>query len=154
MRDIRQDLRERLTALEQRRDQLQSELRVLDDESTAVIRLLDFEDRRFPSNGLDRAPEQPVGDFILGALKARSLTKDEAHDPLVRAGYGQGGEAVGRMAHLALVNLEKAAKVAIGEDHKYCLPTAIDGKLVFAQALQVGPYQATGSLSSEEETNS
>ncbi|MBV8736768.1 MAG: hypothetical protein JO007_05830 [Alphaproteobacteria bacterium] len=104
MRDIRQDLRERLTNLERKRDQLQAELRIIEDESAALMRLLDFEDRRFPdTDERVQHPERPVGDSILQALRVRSLTKDEIRDELERAGYGRTG-SLGRTTHLALVN--------------------------------------------------
>lgn len=47
MRDIRDDLKERLSSLEERVVQLQENLKVIEDESSVIMRLLDYEDHRF-----------------------------------------------------------------------------------------------------------
>ena len=49
MRDIRDDLKERLSSLEERVTQLQESLKVIEDESSVIMRLLDYEDHRFPT---------------------------------------------------------------------------------------------------------
>jgi hypothetical protein len=77
MRDIRGDLRERLSSLEERVVQLQASLRTIEDESAVIMRLLDYEDYRFPP-GLERTSdeqcEKPVlADFITNELNGRPM---------------------------------------------------------------------------------
>jgi hypothetical protein len=76
MRDIRDDLKERLSSLEEQVTQLQQSLKVIEDESSVIIRLLDYEDHRFagtPESVADRQPEQPVlSDLIDNPLNGRT----------------------------------------------------------------------------------
>ena len=71
MRDIRPDLRERLSSLEERVVQLQASLRVIEDESTVIMRLLDYEDHRFPPE-----PERTSAEQCEQPLLTDFLTKE------------------------------------------------------------------------------
>jgi len=122
MRDIRHDIRERLTEIEERRSRLQTELSAAEDESHLLMRLLDIEDERFPANAAQAPsqPEQTAGDFVIDQLRKRgSMTKDEVRDAMERAGYFAGGEAPGRSAHLTLVNLERSGRLRSDDSGRY-----------------------------------
>jgi hypothetical protein len=77
MRDIRGDLRERLSSLEERVVQLQENLRTIEDESAVITRLLDYEDHRFTPNLERPSGEQykkpVIGDFITNELNGRPM---------------------------------------------------------------------------------
>jgi hypothetical protein len=76
MRDIRDDLKERLSSLEERVTQLQENLKVIEDESSVIMRLLDYEDHRFAGASepaTERQPEQPaLSDLIDNPLNGRT----------------------------------------------------------------------------------
>lgn len=76
MRDIRDDLKERLSSLEEQVTQLQRNLQVIEDESSVIMRLLDYEDHRFaspPESAVDRQSEEPiVSDLIDSHLNGRT----------------------------------------------------------------------------------
>jgi hypothetical protein len=77
MRDIRWDLKERLASLEEQVTQLQASLRVIEDESTVIIRLLDYEDHRFSPEPEQTNAEQCdrplVTDFNTKELNGRPM---------------------------------------------------------------------------------
>jgi hypothetical protein len=76
MRDIRDDLKERLSSLEEQVTHLQQSLKVIEDESSVIIRLLDYEDHRFadvPESAVDPQPEKAaLSDLIDGQLNGRT----------------------------------------------------------------------------------
>jgi hypothetical protein len=122
MRDIRQDLKERLGILEARRSELHSELKEMDEESATVIRLLDIEDRRFPPEQLGQTEPEPtvaLAEFIFTELGKRPLGKDEMRPVAERGGYFKDTESPGRVLHLTLVNMERANRIRVREDGKY-----------------------------------
>jgi hypothetical protein len=117
MRDIREDLKERLSSLEARRAEHHAALKELDEQAAAVMRMLDMEDRRFPEqkpNGAP-APTKALTDFIYEELGRRKMNKAEIKVAAERAGY----ENVGRAVHLTLVNLERFGRISVGSDQKY-----------------------------------
>jgi hypothetical protein len=124
MRDIRDDLRERLRTIEDERAALQAAMKAKGDEALAIMQLLDFEDKRFPAESADASPppEKPAADFIVDLARDQRLSKDEIRDALERAGYLRGAETPGRVVHATLVNLERANRIMVDSDGKYSVP--------------------------------
>jgi hypothetical protein len=117
MRDIRADLRERLRLLEARRAELQITLKDLDEETAAIMRMLDAEDRRFPpvpDNG-QAMPEKILTEFIYEELVRRRMSKKEIRVVVEGAGY----KVDGRSVHLTLVNLERNGRIQVADDQRY-----------------------------------
>jgi hypothetical protein len=127
MRDIRPDLTERLSSMEERRAQLRAELRDLDAQAELLKNLIQVETRRFSSDeerhhylmsaGFRRLP--PIGDFIDDLLRASPMTKDEIRVKAEEAGYFKGDEAAGRVLHATLLNLERHGRIVSSPDGKY-----------------------------------
>jgi hypothetical protein len=119
MRDIREDLRERLSSLEAKRAEHHAALKELDEQAAAVMRMLDIEDREFPEQqpkgGPAPTPTKVLSDFIYEELGRRRMNKAEIKVAAERAGY----ENVGRAVHLTLVNMARFGRVRCGEDKKY-----------------------------------
>lgn len=117
MRDLRQELTERLRELEAQRDGFHTELKRVEDEIGVVLKMLDFEDRRFPKQQPKEIhrPTDPLGDFIYREIERRRMNKNEIKITAERAGY----ENVGRAVHLTLVNLERFGRIRVGSDGKY-----------------------------------
>jgi hypothetical protein len=122
MRDIRQDIRERLDLVEARRSSLERALKALNDEADALMRVLEAEDRRFLREPLATRPDGAMADFIVSEIDKRPLSKDEVLQVLERAGYLDGIEAPGRSVHLTLVNLRRGGRIRIADDEKYHPP--------------------------------
>jgi hypothetical protein len=121
MRDIRRDLKERLSSLEERRAQLQATLKVIEDESAVLMRLLDYEDHRFPSEqtNIEQSDRPVLGEFITQHLHSRPMTKPEIRALTERAGYLAKSESPGRTIHLTMVNMERFGRVRKRHDGRY-----------------------------------
>jgi hypothetical protein len=117
IRDIRQDLRERLRTLEAQRDKLHVELKEAEQQIGVLMHMLEIEDRRFADKAPSevRKPMTKLSDFIYGELGRRRMTKEEVKIVAERAGY----ENVGRGVHLTLVNMEKSGRIRLVADNKY-----------------------------------
>jgi hypothetical protein len=89
----------------------------LDEEATALMRMLNIEDQRFPEQKPSGAPAPTMAltDFIYEEIGRRRMNKAEIKIEAERAGY----ENVGRAVHLTLVNLERFRRINIGSDQKY-----------------------------------
>jgi hypothetical protein len=121
MRDIRQDLKERLSSVEAKRAEHHAALKQLDQQAAAIMLMLDTEDRRFPEpkpNSAAAAPTKALTDFIYEELGRRRMDKTEIKLAAEQAGYGN----VGRPVHLTLVNLARFGRISIGPDQKYERP--------------------------------
>lgn len=132
MRDIRDDLKERLAGIEARRASIRKALAETDDERTAILKLLEFENRRHTapprSNGLlsslgslaaAAAAVYSLPTYIEHALENRPLSKDEIKELTEKAGYFKGEESAGRVLHATLMNMERNGRVRVREDGKY-----------------------------------
>ena len=123
MRDIRRDLQERLADAEARRAFHTAELDIANSEVTAIMGLMDIEDRRM-SNANDAAEDggekQPLKDFILHSIGAGKATKAD----LLLMAKARGYEIDGRNIHLTLVNLLHAGIVREGPSGRYSIQSA------------------------------
>jgi hypothetical protein len=103
--------------LEARRAELQITLKDLDEETAAIMRMLDAEDRRFPpvpDNG-QAMPEKILTEFIYEELVRRRMSKKEIRVVVEGAGY----KVDGRSVHLTLVNLERNGRIQVADDQRY-----------------------------------
>jgi hypothetical protein len=112
VRDIRPDLHERLAGIESQRAVLraryEAEVAALDAVETSVKALLAVENTRFPEpDESDVAPDEALVDFLLRAVQEAPRTKDELTRMAEEAGYARGGQSVGRVVHLTIVNMTK-----------------------------------------------
>lgn len=115
MRDIRTDLKERLTAAETKRAQLRAELGSLDAEVSAVMSLMEIEDQRTTEgNGQPRKrPLPPLEEFITNQVRARASTKADLKVAAQTAGY----DVNGRNIHGHLLKLVRNGAVKkMGDD--------------------------------------
>jgi hypothetical protein len=129
MRDIRDDLKERLDGIEARRLRLRDVLKDLDAEATVINQLLLFENQRrhvpgplsggvYISAGDQRL--QPVADFITDLLRAGGpLSKNNIRLKCEDAGYFKGEEATGRVVHATLMNLMRHGRIRLRENGLY-----------------------------------
>jgi hypothetical protein len=141
MRDIRNDLRERLGSItgqyademvsfEQKRaklfDEHKSVLEALDRERSVVQSMLDFEDQRAGLDGdikisIDRQ-NVDLGQFILAKIRNYGpIDKDSLRKDATDAGYFSEG-TTGRTFHTVLMNLTKYGKIHKTEDGQFLIP--------------------------------
>lgn len=117
MRDIRDDIRERLAAVEHKRQDFLAALKAQDDIKAALEKLLELEEARTRSgtvvngNNHEKTPTIPVADFLVGLLRERPRTKEELSELAARAGYYPDAEAVGRAIHMTIVNMERSGRI-------------------------------------------
>lgn len=159
MRDIREDLRDRLAAIQAAYNEavgeydrelvaLQSRFRqqvdALESERVAVLQLLKIEEER-PGAANDQAgvsnvrqPAFPMAEFIITKLHAHGpMTKEEIRAQVGLAGYLD-GEASGRTFHLTLMNISSGnGRVSRSPDGRYAFQPK------GSQALLFGVAQAT-----------
>jgi GAF domain-containing protein len=139
LRDIRNDLRERLAALDgaeldqmmtyqAERERLDAAhnnaLRSIAAERAALKQLLSIEDHRasaLPPFTARSAPTIPLGDFLIAKVRAcGALEKEELRAAAEEAGYRDG-----RAFHTTLMNITKGGKLQQYSDGRYA-PTALD----------------------------
>lgn len=155
MRDIREDLRDRLAAaqaaLNAANDEhdnqmiaLQADFRrkvsVIERERQAVLELLKIEEARCLPPGDQseqrnvRHPMLPLTEFIITKLHANGpMTKDEIKAEVERAGYLD-GEVTGRTFHLTLMNISgTGGRISRLPDQRYAATSSFEATL-FASA--------------------
>jgi hypothetical protein len=118
MRDIREDLKERLRNLEADRDKHHAALKGIEENIAMIMRMLDIEDQQFPKHddtGDAPSPTKLLSDFIYEELGRRRMAKVEIRTAAEKAGY----ENAGRAVHLTLVNLQRFQRIRLGPDKKY-----------------------------------
>jgi hypothetical protein len=149
MRDIRDDLRERLaaiqsaanTAIEEHENQalaLQAGYRqkadALERERQAVLQMLKFEEARAkPAEpGIARPPALALAEFIITKIHANgTMTKEQIRAEVDRAGYLE-GEATGRTFHLTLMNISGAGgRICRLSDGRYAVPSKASQETLF-----------------------
>ena len=150
MRDIRDDLRDRIAGVEGRyaelnakydeqrqrlQEQFRSELALLDQEKDALTKLIMIESERV---GQPAPPPQaakyklPLADFFITKIHAIGpLSKEELREHADLAGYFEGKDGVGRIVHTTLMNVTSAGKLKKLPDDRYAFPQA-DGPSLFA----------------------
>lgn len=141
MRDIRNDLRERLAAIDGRqcdemiqyqdeRERLdaahQNSIALLERERAAVKQLLEIEERRELSlssrqNNERSPPAIPLMDFLVAKVQSFGpFGKDELRAAATEAGYLD--EATGRTFHVTLMNITKGGRLRQLPDGRYAMP--------------------------------
>lgn len=137
MRDIRNDLRERLASLEaqqyevmadykETRDRLDANYKdaiaAIDGERAAIKQLLRIEESRasaLPFAIGPSSPTVPLQDFLIA--KAQSTTGPLSKDEL-RAAAEEAGYADGRAFHTTLMNITKGGRLHQLKDGRYVIP--------------------------------
>jgi hypothetical protein len=122
MRDIRQDLKERLNAAETVRAAAEKQLRAAQNEVDMLTALLNLEASRtvdIVSGPERKSPDKPVADFIMDIIARAPSTKDEIKDYAAAARYFTVGDSPGRIIHATLVNLVRAGRVKALRDGRY-----------------------------------
>lgn len=113
MRDIREDIRERLALVERKIADFQRALQQQEEIKASYERILALEEARAGFRALNVTQGEtkpPVADFIIGLLRGRPRTKDELTQQAEQAGYYADG-SVGRAVHMALVNMERSGRI-------------------------------------------
>lgn len=137
MRDIRNDLKERLESLARQREQLQAQLSEVDQTESGVKSLLRQEEQRYGAlvltspdedhangNGFGRTP---LSQLILETFKQktdRPLMLSDFKKQAERVGFDFGEKSPGRTLHWALVGLAENGHITVagrGEDRRYSL---------------------------------
>jgi hypothetical protein len=158
MRDIREDLRERLAAIqaasnaaieehENRALALQADYRqkadALERERQAVLQMLKFEEARArPTEpGTARPPALPLAEFIITKIHANGMmTKEEIRAEVDQAGYLE-GEATGRTFHLTLMNISgTGGRICRMSDGRYAVPGKVPQETLFGSAKGETPH--------------
>jgi hypothetical protein len=128
MRDIRDDLAERLQVLARERRRLLADLKALDVQEASVKALLEGEDRRFGGDGLPlgdddakSAAGSPTSVFRRFALDCLNSGKDWSLSQMSKEAIERGlitaseGRSMGRSLHAALLGLKQQGLVEIPE---------------------------------------
>lgn len=121
MRDIRQDLKERLDAIDRDRVVLQNQLDILSTREASIKAMLADEERRILSRGAGTG-ELPfesatlVGgmqmtDLIKSVLRGRRLTFDDVKVDIVKTSFDFAGQKPGRVIHGGLLSLWRAGEI-------------------------------------------
>lgn len=150
MRDIRADLRDRLTSLDARMSELVREYnrekaeldkrfseheRSLDDERKAASALLMIEERRYgeAETAEIKIPTQPLADFLIAHAKKHGPTpKEELRNAAALSGYFPDGEG-GRTIHTTLLNLVRAGRLIETAEGRYLDPMHLDLDMNFKE---------------------
>lgn len=158
MRDIRDDLRERLAAIqaasnaaieehENRALALQADYRqkadALERERQAVLQMLKFEEARAKpaEQGVNRPPAMPLAEFIITKIHANgTMTKEQIRAEVDHAGYLE-GEATGRTFHLTLMNISgTGGRICRLTDGRYTVPSKVPQETLFGSTKGEMPH--------------
>lgn len=118
MRDIRQDLNDRLTTIDAERSSLQERLSILDQEKALVFQMLELENSRWqkarsPTQGAQNRVDGPeLSHYIMKLLAdGREWRHGVIRDKAVSDGYLAESDSPGRAIHASLVNLKRQGVV-------------------------------------------
>ena len=136
MRDIRQDLKERLEAIEADRAAVQKQLEALDVRQAGVQAMLAEEEARIRSRSAGR-PELPFGrvssgagmemaDLVKMTVGSNRLTFEEIRDEIIRTPYNFGEQKPGRVVQGGILSLVRTGEIAKDKDERYRL-TGLNG---------------------------
>jgi len=150
MRDIREDLRDRLAAIqvafnsagEEHETQItilhasyRHKVDALERERQTVLQLLKIEEARAcsadePTKPKALQPALPLAEFIITKLSANGpMSKEQIKAEVERAGYLE-GEITGRTFHLTLMNISGAGgRISKLPDNRYIAPSRFDATL-------------------------
>jgi hypothetical protein len=122
MRDIRQDLKERIAAEFARREPHQDALKQIDENVANLQRLLEIEEGRNVNGAQKTAPSRPtvtLDDYLTKQLGKGPKTLKELTAAAIAAGYFAGSkESPGRAIHGKLLNPMKAGTITRDTDRE------------------------------------
>jgi hypothetical protein len=132
MRDIRQDLRERLAAIDNDRVVLQNQLDMLSAREASIKAMLADEESRIRANGasnmdlpFERVPlvgGMQMTEIIKAVLRGRRLTFDEVKDEVLKTHFNFGDDQKpGRVVHGGLLSLIRTEELTKDADGRYGL---------------------------------
>lgn len=128
LRDITEDLKDRIKAEMAKKEPLETALAAIDKAIKVLTETLALEQSRSmngAANGVTtarRAPEVGLETYIMKALASGPKTLEQLRDSAKEAGYFEGGGAPpGRQVHAKLLNHIVAKRVTRTEDKKYQL---------------------------------
>jgi hypothetical protein len=121
MRDIRDDLRERLAVAEAERAKLTASLSSLDAEIRAVMSLMEIEDHRQieGSSPVKRTATATLQDFILSRTQTKGMSKEH----LRSAAQAEGYDIDGRNIHATVTNMLRSGTLKKLPDGSYLAQT-------------------------------
>jgi len=133
MRDIRQDLTERIEAIERDRATIQARLSALDEREKNLKAMLAEEEGRIlsmtedrpqlPFAGVTLVGGMPMTDLIKNVLRAkvRRLSFDEVRDEILKTSFNFGDQKPGRVVHGGLLSLIRTEEITKDADGRYGL---------------------------------
>jgi hypothetical protein len=133
MRDIRQDLQERLDAIAADRGSLHTQLELLDKKEASVKAMLADEESRIRRNAsvhmelpFDRVPlvgGMQMTELIKATLRSgsRRLTFDEVKEEITKTPFDFGEQKPGRVVHGGLLSLLRTNEITKDADGRYGL---------------------------------
>lgn len=141
LRDIREDLRERLALAKKRANEIDSKFeadleavkvrykieRVEAEAEFRSLRTLLFAEERRHGASVQQPtaelPPLPLADFLEDLIRIKSpRTKNEFREEAITAGYFPDGENTGRMIHMTLLNITRSGRIRDMGDGTYGLP--------------------------------
>lgn len=153
VRDIRNDLRERLADLDRKQAQqtshYQSEILRIEDEHRSAIKaiemeraalkqLLSIEDQRSATSTnftMRSDPSIPLAEFLIAKVRmCGQMEKEE-----LRAAADEAGYTDGRTFHATLMNITKGGRLQQFKDGRYSIPSINDQTLFDGRSLGVSP---------------
>jgi hypothetical protein len=112
MRDIRDDLIERLQASQTEQTRLNYRLKEIEAEMELIRRLVEIEMKRHPSDEPKNEPEIKISEFVLNGLRERGpATKEQIRVSAEQEGYFKEGDSPGRTVHAVVTNLARTGKI-------------------------------------------
>jgi hypothetical protein len=120
IRDIRDDLRDRIGRLEDEADRLQRVLAELIEQRALCARLLEIEDAHFQRSlpSLETPPAEPLMEHLTQLLSRRPRTKEELIEMAVQSRHVP-QDLAGRAVHATLLNMQRAGRIMAGPDGKF-----------------------------------
>lgn len=130
MRDIRQDLRERLASVRAKRASLERAIDALSAQEASINKLLEEEEAMWDevNPGLfagagERPQGTPLSQVLLETLRTKSGTAslEELKEAAVRCGVPFGGKQPGRVIHFAMLGMQQHKLVDRKTDGRWTL---------------------------------
>ena len=134
MRDIRQDLKERLASVFAKRTSLMKELNEVDEQASMIKALLEAEDSMWREinpplfEGANEKPSSPLSQVLLDCLRTRAgaASLDELKDAAVQRGIPFGGKQPGRVIHFAMLGMAQHDLVERTSDGRWELKERVN----------------------------
>jgi hypothetical protein len=137
MRDIREDLAERLQANEQDRAALQKQLAELESRRVAIKAMLADEESRIRAAAAGRSQlplplaaalvgGMPMTELIKATLRTahRALAFEEVKEKVLKTNFEFGDQKPGRVIHGGLLSLYRTGEIFKDENGRYSFPSS------------------------------